>query len=300
MCLQYIKNPNPETMHLRIGNTVITKKPKTNTYEIRNDVCPHLMKSVAAAIGTSTSTSTINKTKTTSVEARDVMTLKEYLQRSSHVTELYAALCLLRDLGRQMQALLSGGHGIACFSVDDVVVIAHRESDAFTHNDPESTLGADPQFLFLNDRLIFEVDESDGALLIDRALNANTKNAFVAPELAAKQEQEQEQERVHFKTAYHSAAQLLIYFLLGKSESDRKSESDSKQGIIRDGTSLKQGIIRDGTSLKQGIIRDGTSLNGTSLNGTSLNLNPIKGTKLYWFLQRCLNRVPSDRSYVYV
>jgi hypothetical protein len=204
------------------------------------------------------------------------MTLKEYLQRSSNGTELYAALCLLRDLGRQMQALLSGGHGIACFSVDDVVVIAHRESDAFTHNDPESTLGADPQFLFLNDRLIFEVDESDGTLLIDRALNANAKNAFVSPELA-----EQPLTRVHFKTAYHSAAQLLIYFLLGKRESD-------EQGIIRDSMSLNS------TSLNS------TSLNGMSLNGTSLNLNPIKGTKLYWFLQRCLNRVPSDRSYVYV
>jgi hypothetical protein len=189
------------------------------------------------------------------------MPLKEYLQRCNHATELYVALCLLRDLGRQMQALLSGGHGIACFSVDDVVIITHQESDAFTHSDPESTLGPDPQFLFLNDRLIFEVDESDGTLLIDRALNANAKNAFVSPELAAAEEP---LTRVHFKTAYHSAAQLLIYFLLGP-------------------------------SFKQGIIRD-----SMSLNGMSLNLNPIKGTKLYWFLLRCLNRVPSERNYVYV
>jgi hypothetical protein len=259
-------------MHLRIGNTVITKKTtaktnaKENTYEIKNDVCPHLIKSVAAISG-SGSSSPKSSPKTASFEARTVMPLKEYLQRCNHATELYVALCLLRDFGRQMQALLSGGHGIACFSVDDVVIIAHRESDAFTHSDPESTLGPDPQFLFLNDRLIFEVDESDGTLLIDRALNANAKTAFVAPELAAKQEQEQE--RVHFKTAYHSAAQLLIYFLLGPKS---KNESDP--------------------SLEQGIIRDGTSLN--------LNLNPIKGTKLYWFLLRCLNRVPSERSYVYV
>jgi hypothetical protein len=266
-------------MHLRIGNTVITKKTnaKESTYEIKNDVCPHLIKSVAAISGSSSS-SIKSSPKTASFEARTVMPLKEYLQRCNHATELYVALCLLRDLGRQMQALLSGGHGIACFSVDDVVIIAHRESDAFTHSDPESTLGPDPQFLFLNDRLIFEVDESDGTLLIDRALNATAnatatanaiaKNAFVAPELA-----EEPLTRVHFKTAYHSAAQLLIYFLLGpksKNESDRKSESE-----------------------KQGIIRDSMSLNGMSLN-------PIKGTKLYWFLLRCLNRVPSERSYVYV
>ena len=284
-------------MHLRIGNTVITKKTnaKENTYEIKNDVCPHLIKSVATTMSTKSSTKSKSQSKsqsksspnpnTASFEARTVMPLKEYLQRCNHATELYVALCLLRDLGRQMQALLSGGHGIACFSVDDVVIITHRESDAFTHSDPESTLGPDPQFLFLNDRLIFEVDESDGTLLIDRALNANAKTAFVSPELA-----EQPLTRVHFKTAYHSAAQLLIYFLLGPI--DRKSESD-KQGIIRDGMSL------NGTSFtKQGIIRDSMSLNGMSLNGTSLN--PIKGTKLYWFLLRCLNRVPSERNYVYV
>ena len=268
-----------DAMHLRIGNTVITKKTnaktnaKENTYEIKNDVCPHLIKSVAAISSSSSSrgssSSGSSSSSSKSFEARTVMPLKEYLKRCNHATELYVALCLLRDLGRQMQALLSGGHGIACFSVDDVVIIAHRESDAFTHSDPESTLGPDPQFLFLNDRLIFEVDESDGTLLIDRALNANAKTAFVAPELAAKQEQEQE--RVHFKTAYHSAAQLLIYFLLGPKS---KNESDP--------------------SLEQGIIRDGTSLN------LNLNLNPIKGTKLYWFLLRCLNRVPSERSYVYV
>ena len=278
--LQYIRKQGNKTqsdaMHLRIGNTVITKKTnaKENTYEIKNDVCPHLIKSVATTMSTKSSTKSKSQSKsqsksspnpkTASFEARTVMPLKEYLQRCNHATELYVALCLLRDLGRQMQALLSGGHGIACFSVDDVVIITHRESDAFTHSDPESTLGPDPQFLFLNDRLIFEVDESDGTLLIDRALNANAKTAFVAPELAAKQEQEQE--RVHFKTAYHSAAQLLIYFLLGKSD----------------------------PSLEQGIIRDGTSLN------LNLDLNPIKGTKLYWFLLRCLNRVPSERNYVYV
>ena len=278
-------------MHLRIGNTVITKKTnaKENTYEIKNDVCPHLIKSVVTTMSTKSSTKSKSKSspnpKTASFEARTVMPLKEYLQRCNHATELYVALCLLRDLGRQMQALLSGGHGIACFSVDDVVIITHRESDAFTHSDPESTLGPDPQFLFLNDRLIFEVDESDGTLLIDRALNANAKTAFVSPELA-----EQPLTRVHFKTAYHSAAQLLIYFLLGPKS---KNESDP---------SLEQGL--NGTSFtKQGIIRDSMSLNGTSLNGTSLNgtsLNPIKGTKLYWFLLRCLNRVPSERMYAYI
>jgi len=29
-------------------------------------------------------------------------------------------------------------------------------------------------------------------------------------------------------------------------------------------------------------------------------LNPIKFTKLYWFLLRCLHRVPEERKYIYV
>jgi hypothetical protein len=35
---------------------------------------------------------------------------------------------------------------------------------------------------------------------------------------------------------------------------------------------------------------------------TDLNecLQPIKGTKLYWFLLRCLNRAPSERKYIYI
>ena len=199
--------------------------------------------------------------KTPTFEAKDVMTLKEFLERSSHGTELYAALCLLHDMGRQMQALLSGGHGIACFSVDDVVIITHRESDAFTHSDPESTLGgADPQFLFLNDHLMFEVDD-DGALIIDHALpvpsKAKAKYAFMSPELRHLVKAPAPLS-VHFKTIYYSAAQLIIYFLLNA-------------------------VVLD--PLNPGNVEV---------------LNPIKSTKLYWFLLRCLNPVPDQRKYIYL
>ena len=216
---------------IRIGNTLITRKTKTkNTYEIRNDMSPHLLKSIKAL----------------SFEATDVMTLREYLKRNDHTTEMYVALRLAHDLGRQMQALISDGHGIACFSPDDVVIITHRASDAFTHNGLDVSSRDDPQFLFLNDRLIFEVDESDGTLLIDHPLD--TRTAFLSPEMLTQPPLVQ---RVHFKAAYYSAARLIIYFLLN---TDTNAE----------------------------------------------DLRPIKGTKLYWFLLRCLNITPSERSYIYV
>ncbi len=240
---------------IRIGNTVITKKASTkakatNTYEIKNEASPHLMKSIKAA----------------SFEAADVMTLRDYLKRARYATEMYVALRLAHDLGRQMQALISGGHCFAFLGVDDVAVITHRASDAFTHKAlPESTLGdsrADPQFLFLNDRLLFEVDDSDGALLLDRTpaiASSSSIRAFLSPELV--EALASSGKRVHFKTAYYSAAQLIIYFLLNVDRIPEQSPSQAQDPEY---------------------------------------LRPIKGTKLFWFLMRCLNRVPSERTYVYI
>lgn len=228
---------------IRIGNTVITKT-KTNVYEIKNEASPQLMKSIGDKA---------------SFEATDVMTMRKYLKRVQHVTELHAALRLVHDFGRQMQSLIADGRGIACMGVDDVVIITHRDSDSFTHdsiNELDCTLGdsrMDPQFLFVNDHLIFELD-NDGALIIDHALPKKL-SAFMSPELQSLLKSPPQS--VHFKTIYHSAAQLIIYFLLNV---DR---------------------ITEGT--------EGTEY-----------LNPIKYTKLYWFLMRCLAPVSAERKYVYI
>ena len=232
---------------IRIGNTVIAKDPLKNTFTIKNDMSPQLMQSIGDKAAAP-------------FEAVAVLTVRQYLARCQHATELYVALRLVHDLGRQMQALLSAGRGIACFSADDVLVITHRDSDAFAHSDDGALSDAqqDPQFLFLNDRLVFEVDDSDGALLIDRALHA-AADAFLPPELVGQikdKDKDKDKDKVHFKTAYYSAAQLVIHFLLNV---DVSPETDLNQC-----------------------------------------LQPIKGTKLYWFLLRCLNRAPSERKYIYI
>lgn len=244
---------------IRIGNTVI-RRTKSSTssssavYEIKNETSPHLMRSISAIIASPTA-----------IKATNVLTLRDYIKKTRHATELYVALGLVKDFGKQMQALISSGWSIACMGINDVVVITHRESDKFTHdsiNDAESTLGdarMDPQFLFLNDHLMFEVD-ADGTLFIDHALPKGNKpkHAFMSPELQRLLQSNNAAAslpvQVHFKTIYYSAAQLFIYFLLNV---DHIPEDDAY-------------------------------------------LNPIKCTKLYWFLLRCLNTVPADRKYMYV
>ena len=216
------------------------------------------MKSISGVVNVNAAANRNNSAVT--IEAVDVLTMRDYLKRCRHATELYVALRLVHNLGKQMQALISDGRSIACVGVDDVVVITHRDSDAFVHdsiNDPDSTLGnsrMDPQFLFLNDRLIFELDE-DGTLIVDHALKP--QHAFMSPELSEWLQAQQPQAQLHFKTVYYSVAQLVIYFLLNV---DR--------------------IPHDADDIAY--------------------LNPIKNTQLYWFLLRCLNPVPAERKYVYI
>jgi hypothetical protein len=264
---------------IRIGNTVIRRSSSSSKYEIKNEASPFLMKSISSVINATDAKVT---SATMTIEAADVLTMRNYLKRVRHATELYVALNLVHDLGRQMQALISAGRSIACIGVDDVIVIAHRDSDAFTHssiNDLDSTLGdnrMDPRFLFLNDHVVFELDD-DGALIIDHALKTKgkgkdkSKYAFMSPELQHLSNDHNHAphatpthatpthapKSVHFKTVYYSAAQLIIYFLLNV---DR--------------------------------IPDDTDDNAY--------MNPIKYTKLYWFLLRCLNPVPAERKYIYI
>ena len=244
---------------IRIGNTVIrrtkssTSSSSTSVYEIKNDASPHLMRSISAILPSPTA-----------IKATNVLTLRDYIKKTRHATELYATLGLVKDFGNQMQALISSGWSIACIGVNDVLVITHRDHDNFSHasiHDAESTLGdarMDPQFLFLNDHLMFEVD-ADGTLFIDHALpkRSKPKEAFLSPELQHLLQNDAMPLQVHFKTIYYSAAQLFMYFLLNV---DHVPDDDDDRAY----------------------------------------LNPIKCTKLYWFLLRCLNPVPADRKYMYI
>lgn len=242
---------------IRIGNTVVRRtKSSTSasgpTYEIKNETSPHLMKSLLKIVASPSG-----------IKADALMTLREYIKKTQHATELYVALSLVRDFGKQMEALISSGWSTACVGVDDILVITHRTNDKFTHDsidDADCTLGdaqMDPQFVFLNDHLIFELDPN-GTLNIDHTLPR--KERFVSPELHHRLNAAAATMplQVHFKTIFHSAAQLFIYFLLNVNVDHIPDDDDTAY------------------------------------------LNPIKCTKLYWFLLRCLNPVPEDRKYIYV
>jgi hypothetical protein len=119
----------------------------------------------------------------------------------------------------------------------------------------------DETFAFLNSELITEIDQDTELITITWPFS--TKDFFVPPELLTMKEIPSQ---IHFKSSYFSFACLIIYFLLGDDEfyTSYLNTKDSQE----------------------------------VLNG--LNNHTIKGTKLYWFLSRCLTKSEKDRCLILI
>lgn len=232
---------------IRIGNTSVNSIAIKGFYkiDIKNDACPRLLNSVQNG-----------------VEGIGILTLQDYLDETKHVTESFVAEKMLYDLGNQIKKLLSMGMCIANMSVDDIVVIKKRESDVFTHSEKISELEnakSDPVFIFLNDTVLFDMDENEH-MIIDVELTS-LKKGFISPELFKQIATVSSvvPSRLHFKSVFHSLAQLILYFLLNvKFNHMEKLETQIE------------------------------------------TLNPIKNTRLYWCLCRCMKEDHAQRCCIYI
>lgn len=119
----------------------------------------------------------------------------------------------------------------------------------------------DETFAFLNSELITDIDQETEQITITWPFS--TKDFFVPPELLTMREIPSQ---IHFKSTYFSFACLIIYFLLGDDEfyTSYLNTKDSQE----------------------------------VLNG--LNDHTIKGTKIYWFLSRCLTKSEKDRCLILI
>jgi len=114
----------------------------------------------------------------------------------------------------------------------------------------------DETFILLNRELITEIDQETELITITWPFS--TKDFFISPELIKIKEIPSQ---IHFKSVYFSFACLIIYFLLGDDEFYTNYLKTTEPKEI--------------------------------LNG--LDNHIIKGTKLYWFLSRCLTQSVKDR-----
>jgi len=114
----------------------------------------------------------------------------------------------------------------------------------------------DEAFILLNSELITEIDQETELITITWPFS--TIDFFVSPELVKIKEIPSQ---IHFKSVYFSFACLIIYFLLGDDEFYTNYLKTTEPKEV--------------------------------LNGLDNHL--IKGTKLYWFLSRCLTQSVKDR-----
>lgn len=114
----------------------------------------------------------------------------------------------------------------------------------------------DETFALLNSEIITDIDQETEQITISWPFSS--KDFFVSPELSQIKELPSQ---IHFRTTYFSFACLIIYCLLGDDEFYKNYLNTSDYQCI--------------------------------LNG--LDNHPIKRTKIYWFLSRCLTQSVKDR-----
>jgi hypothetical protein len=117
----------------------------------------------------------------------------------------------------------------------------------------------DEKFAYLGSELVAKIDEESNMAMI--SCPYSTSDFFVSPELLKIKELPS---YVHFKTAYFSLALLIIYMLLGDREfyTEYLNHKHSENILI------------------------------------FLNNHPVKHSKFYWLLSRCLVEDAKDRSII--
>jgi hypothetical protein len=165
-------------------------------------------------------------------------------------------------------------HGTKNLLVSDVAKMVRTLSMQLNYlieNESSTILGYHPadiivindeKFAFIGSELVAKIDsEGEGMATISCPFSA--KDFFVSPELLNIKEIPS---KVHFKTAYFSLGLLLIYMLLADDE-----------------------FYIDYLKHKH---------SGKIIN--SLNNHPIKDTRIFWLLSRCLVEDPKKRSIILI
>ena len=119
----------------------------------------------------------------------------------------------------------------------------------------------DEKFAYLGSELVAKIDEESNMAMISYPYS--TSDFFVSPELLKIKELPS---YVHFKTAYFSLALLIIYMLIGDRE----------------------------------FYTEYLNHNHSENILTFLNNHPVKNSKFYWLLSRCLVEEGKDRSIILI
>jgi len=244
------------------------------------------------------------QTHTLTIEAVQSLSLSEYLKKTTKHMEYRDLEKMIQMIGLQLQHMERVDKGVASFNLDDISVFyTSAPKKVNKREDTNSTTSSDDDdddndnddddanthtdviihFAITNDDKVCDFDNTQHLKITTPYKSEYThashtshtptahhqKNkAFISPEFKEFISKKTLPYSIHFKSGYYSFGLLCIYCFV------------SKTALIVPVTPVTP------------VAAPATKADITSI------LDPIKNTKIYWFLMRVLHENPSERRYI--
>lgn len=177
------------------------------------------------------------------------------------------------DRGKRLLSVSEIAKLMECLVIQLNYLIEIENHTILGYNPEDILVINDTTFAYIGNELIGKIDEDTSDIMI--TCPYTTKDFFFSPEMLRIREIPS---YIHFKTSYFSLGLLIIYTLL--EEEDFYTEYINNEQCINN---------KDNVNNKHSV---------NILN--VLNSHPIKNTKLFWVLSRCLVEDAKERSIILI
>lgn len=164
--------------------------------------------------------------------------------------------------GKKQLMINEIAHMVRCLSIQLEYMISYKNHTLLGYNPEEIIVIDDDKFAFIGSELVAEID-SEGSETAMISCPFSYSEFFFSPELLTISELPS---YIHYKTSYFSLACLLMYCLEGNFD-----------------------FYIDYVNHKDPIKLLET-----------LENHPVKDTKIYWIITRCLKYIPTERTIIYI
>jgi len=250
-----------ENVKLKIDNNIYEIEFKISKYQLINSLLKTRLIQGA---------STDETYKRIYFKANQIKTLKQFknekkMDRGKRLLSISEIANLMRCLVIQLNYLIEiENHTILGYNPEDILVIN------------------DTIFVFIGNESIEKIDEETNNVMI--SCPYSTKDFFFSPEMLKINEIPS---YIHFKTSYFSLGLLIIYALLEEEDFYTEYVNNNERCINNNERCINN---------NERYINNERSVNILNV----LNNHPIKNTKLFWVLSRCLVEDAKERSIILI
>jgi hypothetical protein len=247
-----------ETTNIIIKNENVRIKKENNIYELEFKTPNYALMNSLLKTRIIQGASTDETYKRLFFKANEVKTLKQYKLDKKKATGKH--ILSVSDTANLIRSLVIQLNYL--IEIETHVILGYNPEEVIVINDTK--------FAYIGSELVTKIDEDTSYIMI--SCPYSTKDFFFSPELLAIKEIPS---YIHFKTSYFSLGLLIIYVLLEDNEFYTQFTNNNNNEIE--------------------IYKDQVNYKTESFLLSFLNNHPIKNSKLFWLLSRCLVEEAKDR-----